>query len=61
MLACFVIIGATISDLFSQTQPPIFRIPNPKNQNIPNTPSKCLDFSFSVQGLSNLNCLQGKL
>ena len=57
MLACFVMIGATISDLFSQAQP-IFRIPNPKNQNIPNTPSRFLNFSFSVQGISSLNCFQ---
>ena len=35
----------------------IFRIP--KNHIMASTPSSCLDSSFSVEGLSNLNCLQG--
>ena len=44
-----------IRAIFKNTKPHIFRIP--KNQNITNTPSKCSDFSLSVKGLSNLNCL----
>ena len=33
----------------------------PKNQNIPNTPSRCLEFSFSTECLSNFpNCLKGR-
>ena len=43
--------------IFKITMPGIFRIP--KNQNIPNTPWKYLNFSFSIDGLSNLNCSQG--
>ena len=39
--------------IFTNTKPSPFRIP--KKQNIPNTPSRCLNFSFSV---FNLNCLQ---
>ena len=38
------------------TKPHIFRIS--KNQNISSTPSRCLNFSFSIQGLFNLNWLQ---
>ena len=45
--------------IFKITMPGIFRIP--KNQNIPNTPWKYLNFSFSIDGLSNLNCLQGSV
>ena len=56
MLAFFVMIVATIQDSFSQTKPHIFEIP--KNQYSPNTSSGCLKFSFSVEGLLNLNCLQ---
>ena len=37
--------------IFTNTKSHIFRIP--KNQKIPNTPSKCLSFSFSVEGLFN--------
>ena len=58
---CFAMIGGTIWDVFSQTQQTIFRIPIPTNQNVLNSPLRCLDFSFSVQGLSNLDCLQEKL
>ena len=46
----------TIRFIFQSAKPRIFRIP--KYQSIPNTPSRCLEFSFSVEGLSNLNCLQ---
>ena len=42
-------IVATINE-----KPGIFRIA--KNQIIPNTPSRCLNFSFSVEGVSELSC-----
>ena len=42
--------------IFTNTKANVFRIQ--KNQSIPNTP---LSFSFSIEGLSNLNCLQGKV
>ena len=45
--------------IFTNTKPDIFRIP--KNQSIPNTPSRCLNFSFSIEDLSNLNCWQGRV
>ena len=45
--------------IFSDTKPGNFRIP--KNQSIPNTPSRCLNFSFSLKDLSNLNCWQGRV
>ena len=48
-----------IRAIFKNTKPHIFRIP--KNQNITNTPSKCSDFSLSVKGLSNLNCLKERV
>ena len=48
-----------IKFIFTDTKPYIFRIP--KNRNILNTPSKSVSFSFSIEGLSNLNCLQGKV
>ena len=41
-IACFVIIVATIQNLFSNTKPRIFRIP--KNQNIPNIPFRVFKF-----------------
>ena len=44
-----------ITFIFTNTTPRIFRIP--KNQTIPNTSSRCLNFSLSVEDLSNLNCL----
>ena len=37
------------------------RIRIPKNQCLPNTPSRCFNFSFTVEGHSNLNCLQGRV
>ena len=43
--------------LTQNTKPSIFRIP--KNQSISNTPSRCLNFRFSVKGLSNSDCLKG--
>ena len=46
-----------IKFIFTNTKPPTFR--TPKNQNIPNAPSRCLNFRFSVEDISNLNCLQG--
>ena len=49
--------GCNIRFIFISTKQRIFRIL--KNQNIPNTPSMCLNFSFSAEGFSNLNCLQG--
>ena len=45
--------------IFTDTKPHIFKIP--KNQNILNTPSRCLNFNSSIESLSNLNCLQGKV
>ena len=45
--------------IFTDTKPHIFR--SPKNENILNTPSRCVSFSFSIDGLSNINCLQGKV
>ena len=45
--------------IFKNLKPCIFRIP--KNHSIPNTPLRCLNFSFSIEGLFNLNCLQGKV
>ena len=41
-----------IKFIFTNTKPPTFR--TPKNQNIPNAPSRCLNFRFSVEGISNL-------
>ena len=52
------VIVATGQDSFSNTKPHMFRIP--KNQGIPNTPLTCLNFSFSIKGLSKLNCLHRK-
>ena len=43
---------------FTNTEPRIVRIPN---QNIPNTPLNFLNFSFSIKGHSNLNCLQWRV
>ena len=49
----------TIYNLFSHTGNYIFfRIP--ENQSILNTPLWCLNLSFSIEGLHNINCLQGK-
>ena len=45
--------------IFTDTKSHIFRIP--KNQNFLNTPSRCLSFSFSIEDLSNLNCLPEKV
>ena len=45
--------------IFTNTQLHIFRIS--KNQNISNNPTRCLNFSFFVKELSNLNCLQGRV
>ena len=45
--------------IFTNTKPHIFEFS--KNQNIPNTPLRCLEFSFSIKGLSNLNCSKGGL
>ena len=45
--------------IFTNTKPGNFRIS--KNQSISNTPSTLLHFSFSMEGLSNLNCLQGRV
>ena len=42
--------------IFTNTKAHIFRTSN--NQNIPNTPLRCLNFNFSIKGLSNFNCLQ---
>ena len=42
--------------IHTNTKALIFRIP--KSQSILNTPSKGFNFSFSVMGHSNLNCLQ---
>ena len=57
MLVYFVMIVVTIQDLFSQTQN---HVEFPKNQNIPDIPSRCLEFSFSIKGLSNFsNFLKG--
>ena len=56
MLACFAMIVAT-TEILSQTQNHVF-LEFPRI-GVPNTPSMCLNFNFSVQGLSNLNCLQG--
>ena len=39
--------------IFTITKPGIFRIP--KNQGIPITPSRGLNFSFSIYNISNLN------
>ena len=48
-----------IGFIFTDTNPHIFRIP--KNQNILNTPSRCVSLNFSIEGLFNLNCLQGNV
>ena len=48
-----------ITFIFIDTKPHIFRIQN--IQNILNTPSRCVSFSFSIKDLSNLNCLQEKV
>ena len=49
----------TITFIFTKTKPGIFRIP--KNQKIPNTLLRCLNFSLFIQGLSDLNVLQEKI
>ena len=46
--------SCNIRFIFTNKKPRISRIP--KNQNIPNTQLRCLNFSFYVKGLSNLNC-----
>ena len=43
--------------IFTNTKLLIFR--TPKNQNIPNRRLSSLKFRFSIEGISNLNCLQG--
>ena len=48
-----------ISYILTNTKPLIFRIPS--NQSIANTAWRCFNFSFFVQGHSNLNCLQGRV
>ena len=48
--------GYNVRFIFRNTKPYIFTIP--ENQSIPNTLWRCLNFSFSVKGLSNSNCLQ---
>ena len=48
-----------IGFVFTNTNLCIFRIP--KNQSIPNTPLRCFNFSFCIEGLSNLSCLQGRV
>ena len=40
--------------IFTNKKPSISRIP--KNQSIQNTPSRRSNFSFSFEGVSNLNC-----
>ena len=45
--------------IFASTKPGLFRIQ--KNQSILHTPSRCLHFSFSVEGFFKLNCLKGWL
>ena len=44
--------------ILTNTKP---RIRIPKNQCLPNTPSRCFNFSVTVEGHSNLNCLQGRV
>ena len=51
--------SCNIRFIFINTKPHIFRIP--KNQNILNTPSRCVSLNFSIEGLFNLNCLQGNV
>ena len=56
-LACFtMILDKSIRYILKKTTPLIFRIP--KNISNLNTPSRCFNFSFSIEGHSNLNCLQ---
>ena len=45
--------------IFTNTKSPIFRILT--NHSIPNTPVRCSNFIFSIEGLSNLNCLLGRV
>ena len=40
--------------ILTNTKLHIFKIPN--NQSIPDTPLRCLNFSFSLEGLSNFVC-----
>ena len=56
MLASSAMIVDRVQDIFSQIQKHLFL---EFNQSIPNTPSRCFNFSFSVESHSNLNCLQG--
>ena len=45
--------------IFTNIKLAIFKIP--KNQSIPHSPWGCLYFSFSIEGYSNLNCLQRRV
>ena len=56
---CFLL-HRNFENIFYKTQNHVileFQIPN---RNIPNPPSSCLHFKFSVAGPSNLNCLHSK-
>ena len=45
-----------VQDIFSKIQKDLFL---EFNQSIPNTRSRCFNFSFSVESHFNLYCLQG--
>ena len=58
-LACFtMILDKSIRYILKKTPPLVFRIP--ENLSNLNTTSRCFNFSFSIEGHSNLNCLQRK-
>ena len=57
MLACFLMIVATIKNFFFAKAKPHISIIS-KNHNILKTPFKGLNFSFTVESLSNLNRYQ---
>ena len=50
---------SNIRFVFMNTKPHIFRIS--RKQNISNTPSRHLNFVFTIEALSNINCLQGRI
>ena len=51
--------ATNIRFILTNTEPRIFRIP--KNQCFSNTPSRCFNFSLTIEGHCNLNCLQGRV
>ena len=45
--------------IFTDTKPGNFRFS--KKQSTPNTPLRCLNFSFPIDGLTDLNCSQRRV